>query len=83
MSRRSRGEQARGSIHWRLAEVCEAKGLSKRALGAAPEMIESEAKWSGQDRSVFEAISGPTYPGVGKINPDSIRHQQDLWLSIG
>jgi hypothetical protein len=46
-------------------------------------MIESEAKWSGQDRSVFAAIPGPTYPGVGKINPDSIRRQQNLWLSIG
>jgi len=48
-----------------------------------PDMIESESKWSGQDRSVFAAIPGPTYPGVGKINPDSIKRQQDLWLSIG
>jgi NitT/TauT family transport system substrate-binding protein len=48
-----------------------------------PDMIESEAKWSGQNRSVFEAIPGPTYPGVGKINPDSIRRQQELWLTIG
>lgn len=48
-----------------------------------PDMIESESKWSGQDRSVFAAIEGPTFPGVGKIDRDSIKRQQDLWLSIG
>ena len=47
------------------------------------EMIDSEAKWSGQDRSVFEAIPGPAYPGIGKIDLSSIQRQQALWLSIG
>jgi NitT/TauT family transport system substrate-binding protein len=48
-----------------------------------PELIDSEAKWSGLDRNVIAAIPGPTYPGLGKVDVDSIRRQEQLWLSLG
>ena len=47
-----------------------------------PELIDSEAKWSGQERDVIAAIPGPAYPGSGKIDIDSIRRQEQLWLSL-
>jgi NitT/TauT family transport system substrate-binding protein len=47
-----------------------------------PGLIDSESKWSGFDRSAFEAIPGPAYPGDGKIDIDSIRRQEQLWLSL-
>jgi NitT/TauT family transport system substrate-binding protein len=47
-----------------------------------PELIASESKWSGLDRSAFAAIPGPPYPGDGKIDIDSIRRQEQLWLSL-
>ena len=48
-----------------------------------PEMIDSEVKWSGQNRDVIEAIPGPAYPGVGKISHESISRQMQLWLQMG
>jgi ABC-type nitrate/sulfonate/bicarbonate transport system substrate-binding protein len=48
-----------------------------------PEMIDSEVKWSGQNRDVIEAIPGPAYPGVGKISIESIARQEQLWLQLG
>jgi len=48
-----------------------------------PEMIDSETKWSGLDRSAIADIPGPAYPGIGKINVDAVRRQQELWLGIG
>ena len=48
-----------------------------------PELIDIEAKWSGQSRDVIAAIPGPAYPGVGKISNESITRQQNLWLSLG
>jgi ABC-type nitrate/sulfonate/bicarbonate transport system substrate-binding protein len=48
-----------------------------------PEMIDSEVKWSGQNRDVIEAIPGPAYPGVGKISTESISRQMQLWLQMG
>jgi NitT/TauT family transport system substrate-binding protein len=47
-----------------------------------PELIDSESKWSGLDRNAIAAIPGPTYPGLGKIDVDSIRRQEELWLSL-
>jgi ABC-type nitrate/sulfonate/bicarbonate transport system substrate-binding protein len=47
------------------------------------EMIDSEAKWSGQNRDVIEAIPGPAYPGIGKISTESISRQEQLWLQLG
>lgn len=47
-----------------------------------PELIDSEVKWSGQDRDAIAAIPGPAYPGEGRISTDSIRRQEDLWLSL-
>lgn len=47
-----------------------------------PQLIDSESKWSGIDRSAFAAIPGPPYPGDGKIDRDSIRRQEQLWLSL-
>jgi ABC-type nitrate/sulfonate/bicarbonate transport system substrate-binding protein len=47
-----------------------------------PELIDSESKWSGLDRSAFAAIPGPAYPGDGKIDIDSIRRQEQLWLAL-
>jgi ABC-type nitrate/sulfonate/bicarbonate transport system substrate-binding protein len=47
-----------------------------------PELIDSESKWSGLDRNAITAIPGPTYPGTGKIDVDSIRRQEELWLSL-
>ncbi len=41
-----------------------------------PQLIDSESKWSGIDRSAFAAIPGPPYPGDGKIDRDSIRRQE-------
>jgi len=48
-----------------------------------PDMIDSEVKWSGQNRDVIEAIPGPAYPGIGKISTESISRQEQLWLQLG
>lgn len=47
-----------------------------------PELIDSEAKWSGEDRDAIAAIPGPAYPGDGKISANSIERQEELWLSL-
>ena len=48
-----------------------------------PELIDTEARWSGEDRSVIASIRGPAYPGVGQISVESITRQEQLWLQLG
>jgi ABC-type nitrate/sulfonate/bicarbonate transport system substrate-binding protein len=47
-----------------------------------PQLIDTVAKWSGQDRDVIAAIPGPAYPGVGRISLEAIARQEQLWLSL-
>lgn len=48
-----------------------------------PDLVASQSKWSGFDRTQILDIPGPAYPGLGKIDLDSIRRQENLWLTIG
>ena len=47
-----------------------------------PAMLETEVRWSGQDRDVIAKIPGPAYPGVGTFSVESISRQQQL-LGLG
>lgn len=47
-----------------------------------PQLIDTEAKWSGQDRNAIAEIPGPAYPGDGKVSEESIDRQEQLWLSL-